>query len=203
MSKHRRMKRKIVFSAVTLVLIMLVVVAMLLPVSQLIPKEEINNRFKKLKLNDISGYWWRGKITNIYVDHRGYRMSLGDMHWQYDWSTLLTARWCVEMKNVGLDRAITFDGQVCYHWLSKRVLMRQTGFSVDASVVSQLTGLETKGQWRGIISQAEWTYTLSSLEMQNVYGEAVWENAQWHNGEQWIILGEILSTVDSKAAAVF
>ncbi|MFT6102761.1 MAG: hypothetical protein ACJA2B_001204 [Candidatus Endobugula sp.] len=197
------MKIKTMLMIVVLVAIILIVMVMLLPVNQLIPKKEHNNRIEKLTFTDISGYWWSGEITNIHVVHRGYRMYLGDVHWQYDWSTLLSARWCADINNVGLERAITFNSRACYHWIDKRASIHQTALAVDAKVVSQLTGLEAKGQWLVNISQAEWLYTLSSLEVQNLYGEAVWKNAQWHNGEQWIKLGEILSTIDSKTASVF
>lgn len=202
------MKIKAALVAVVLAIGMLGVIMAWLPMHQFISKKKLNNSFKNLTLTDLSGYWWRGSIANAYIDHRGYRMPLGDIHWQYDWNTLLSTRWCAaidntKVSNVILKRAAIFNSRTCYDWLDRQISMHQVDVEIDSIVVSQLTGLETKGQWLVTISEVEWDYALPSVEIHTLYAEVVWKNAQLHNGEQWISFGEILSTIDFKKPSGF
>jgi hypothetical protein len=148
---------------------------------------------KRIGFSSITGYWWQGDVNDITFDYRGYRVDLGKLYWQWDWHTLPSSRWCIRGANSASKDLISAHFRLCYLLFENRLEMLDTVVEIDAKTIAEVSGLEVAGQWLVTISSA----TAENNRWVDVYGEAVWKRAQWHNGEEWFVLGDILSTFDA------
>jgi hypothetical protein len=164
---------------------------LLLPASTLLGDRLASN--KRVSVSSITGYWWQGEMNDLAIDYRGYRVDVGRLRWQFDWLTLPSLRWCMQGANSASKALIKAQVRLCYLLLERRVQVVDTVIDFDAQTLAEISGLEVAGQWRVNIATA----TIGNNRLLDVYGEAIWRHAQWHNGEGWFVLGDILSTFDS------
>jgi hypothetical protein len=174
-----------------------VVSLLLIPASKVL--SDSLDKSKRVSFSAIKGYWWQGKVSDITVDYRGYRVYVGDLHWQYDWSSFLSTRWCLQGENSASKDLISGHFRLCYLPLEHRVQIMDSAVAVDAKILAQVSGIEIQGQWLINISSA----IVENSRLLDIYGEAVWARARWHNGESWFALGEILSTFDASQSTGF
>jgi hypothetical protein len=186
-------KRGILIGIVTAVVTILCI--LLLPASSVLNDKLLKH--KRLNFSAITGYWWYGEVKALSVDYRGYRIDLGQLHWRFDWQTLVSARWCVDGANSASQELINTRFRLCYQVLESRFQIIDSVVEIDAKTLANVSGLEIAGQWLVNISSA----TIVDNRLLDVSGKAVWTRAQWHNGESWFVLGDVLSIVDTNQAS--
>jgi hypothetical protein len=182
-------KRVIVISMV--IVVVAIIGVLLLPAKSVLSGALLKH--KRLSFSAITGYWWHGEVRGLSVDYRGYRIDLGQLHWRFDWQTLISARWCVDGANSASQESISTDFRLCYQLVESRFQIMNSVVEIDAKTLAKVSGLEVAGQWVVNISSA----TIVNNRLLDVYGEAVWTRAQWHNGESWFALGDVLSILDT------
>jgi hypothetical protein len=185
------MKIKQLRAVFVFIVILCVAGVSLLPASVLLDDQLASH--KRVSVSSITGYWWQGEMNDLAVDYRGYRVDLGSLRWKFDWLTLPSLRWCIQGANSASKDWVKAQLRLCYLLLERRVQMVDTVIDVDAQTLAEVSGIEIAGQWRLHITTA----TIENNRLVGIYGEAIWRHAQWHNGERWFVLGDILSTFDS------
>jgi len=177
---------------VGLVIVLIWVACMVfLPVSKMFDAEEFID--KKIRFSSVTGFWWRGVVNDLTVDYRAHRIDFGQLSWQVDWRTLLSSRWCIKGITSASKEAISTRFSACYRLFENDFQIIDTVINVNAKTLAQVSGVEIAGQWLVNID----SITIKNNRLVDIYGEAVWQRAQWHNGESWFALGDILSTFDT------
>jgi hypothetical protein len=178
-------KRLIVISMA--ILVVSIIGILLLPANSVL--SDALFKHKRLSFSAITGYWWHGEVEGLSVDYRGYRIDVGQLHWRFDWQTLASTNWCVDGANSASQELIDTHFRLCYQLVESRFQIIDSVIEIDAKTLAKVSGLEIAGQWVVNISSA----TIVDSRLLDVYGEAVWTRAQWHNGESWFALGDVLS----------
>lgn len=177
----------------TVVLVACLIVIGFLPVQWLLDKPVPS--FGKVNMGAISGNGWQGVVLeDVSVDHRGYRVEAGNISVRYDDISLQTGSICIRAASLTTDSIISGNGIICYHWNEQSWSIYDASIKSSGQLVAELTGIALQGRLLANINHA---YISSAYELYGVNGELTWDEAQWFNGEQWIVLGQLFSTVDS------
>lgn len=183
-------------SSIKWLIVLLLILSMtiiFLPVHWFVDKSVFTSN--KLTVGSVSGYWWQRVVMHdVAIDYRGYRMRLGDVFFEYDSASLLSQYFCTKVDGTATNSEVIIQGRVCYHWADNLWSVNDASMKGTGELLAELTGLEIRGQWLADITHASLD---SSYRWRHVDGEILWSNAQWYNGEQWIMLGALFSTVDT------
>ncbi len=175
------------FIYIGLLLLILSLIITLLPASWVVKQLLVSP--SKVQWSSVSGYWWQGKISQLQLTTRGYRLALGDVHWRYDWRSISEGKACVIFSQYSTN--IQSDGQLCYEHDVNHIVFNKTSINVNAHELAQLMGVEVRGDLDGYLHYAQ----VSPAAIVAVDGDVAWQYAEIHNGEKWIGLQELLLTI--------
>jgi hypothetical protein len=136
-----------------------------------------------------NNFWWNGHVENANLVIRGYRVFIGDVRWQYVWSSIWSKNVCASFTSA--HETLQTEGKVCYHLVDKVISFEQLSTRMLAEEVGVVSGLEIAGNFEGYFHEI----IFHARNVANISGDIAWKKARWHNGEKWIDLGEMLFTV--------
>jgi hypothetical protein len=142
--------------------------------------------------DEINRAWWNGHIKKTSIILRGYRVLMGDVHWRYEWLSIFSGMPCVTFYSY--DVLIQSAGRLCYQLDDGRMIIRDLDFSLSAEEVAAVAGVEVIGRFEGYVEEA----VVYDDQVVLVQGNTVWKDAQWHNGEKWLSLGQLLLTATTE-----
>lgn len=95
-----------------------------------------------LYMDNLSGSLWQGRAGSVVVNIEGYWLALGDVQWQWVWSSLPRLAVCVDTQGVyGQQR---FSGRVCRH-LGGALSLQQFSVELPAASLATLSPLPAEG----------------------------------------------------------
>lgn len=172
--------------AIAFLALCLLALSLLLLVPSTWVVSEVAKKFPKVDYHSADSFWWNGRVNNVSLILRGYRLFIGDVEWQYNALPLLSKKVCASFTSV--DETLQTEGQLCYHLDDGTVVLHQLGVRILAEEVAVISGVEVAGHFDGYFQNI----TLRDQVLVNVDGDIAWKKAQWHNGEKWVELGELL-----------
>jgi hypothetical protein len=151
--------------------------------------DDATKNISNIAYTRVNNFWWSGHVENANLVIRGYRVFIGDVKWQYIWSSILSKNLCARF--VSVHETLQTEGKVCYHLVDKLVVLEQLSTRMLAEEVGAVSGLEIAGNFEGYFHKI----ILQARDVASISGDVAWKKARWHNGEKWIDLGEMLFTV--------
>lgn len=149
-----------------------------------------------IQYSSIHGYWWAGRVKKSSLVLRGYRVSLGDISWKYDWNSFLSTQACFFIFAQSYD--VQGSGQFCYPFLDDTSQINDFHFTIDAAEFSEVTGVSIDGFFEGHLQEVKITSSLVTF----VKGNAFWKNAAFYNGGAWIDFKEWQLTINTSPEAM-
>jgi hypothetical protein len=149
---------------------------------------QLSAKYSFFSYHGVNRFWWNAHIKKANVVLRGYRVFIGDIHWRYEWASIFSANTCVHFYSY--DVLMQAEGRVCYDLVNNDFTIHDVDFFLSAEEVAAVSGVEVIGHFDGYIDEIN----VRNNEVALVQGNVVWKDAQWHNGEKWLSLGQILFT---------
>lgn len=172
---------------------LLVISIVVLLSTVLIPASWLGNKvtsaYSMFSYGTAERWWWNGRVKNASMVLRGYRVFIGDLHWQYEWLSIFSGIPCAQFYSH--DALMQTEGYVCYSLLDNTIIVRDSHFLLSADEVAAVSGAEIIGHIDGYVEEV----VVRDNSLALIQGNIVWNDAQWHNGEKWLSLGQILFAV--------
>lgn len=176
---------KIIFLILFSTAFLLVGSSLFVPVSWLAKQDLI----KGVAPEQLQGYWWRGSLQNSSLRLQGHEVELELVSWDHDWRSLLSLQFCSFVVARG-DQAGA-DGKACFE-APKVINFEDVSLKFLAVELADITGLEIAGSFEAYAESMQ----IANQELIFLRADALWQFAQFHNGEKWIELGEISIALD-------
>ncbi len=143
-----------------------------------------------LQVSSVSGSAWRGEMTDVQFNSRGYAVKLGQVNWQLAWPSVLTLKPCISFSTKLSQQ--TSRGQACINPSQQQLTLNETYATIPASLISNLMGVQIRGEFDGVID----SLSLSQQKLTALNMDVIWKRAAFNNSEAWLDLGELLITVN-------
>ncbi len=149
-----------------------------------------------VQYHQAHGLWWQGYIRNASIIIRGYRLPVGRVRWQYRWSSLFSSKACIDFNST--EETLKTEGSLCYEFGQQTFVLQHLGVELLAEEFAAVSGLEVSGHFDAYFQ----TVRFSPQAIESIDGDIAWQKAQWHNGEKWVSLGELLFTLVNQSQQI-
>ena len=142
----------------------------------------VNSAFPGIQISGVSGSLWRGRAARVLVLADGASYSLGEVHWTLRPWTLLMLRPCADITSALKNQQL--EGRACGH-VDGSWSLSDAQFQGPGALI---------GLWLPVQLQGQLSLTLAELHLdgervEQLRGEARWQNARFYHNQQWLALG--------------
>ena len=179
--------KKLLLWSIPVLFIAMVVGLIYLPAPWIVYK--VQQQVPALSISQVNGSLLRGSAHNVEFIQRGYPLPLETIRWRLDWMSLVFFNPCF----IFADQRQA-QGHLCIHPISHAVVLHQVKGQLPVSDIAEIMGLAIEGNVQITLDGL----TLKDQQLFWIRGDIVWQNAEFHNGEKWLSLGNLLIALDSE-----
>lgn len=151
----------------------------------------VQQQLPNLSIGHVDGYLWRGSVDDVEWVQRGYPLSLGKIQWRLDWMSFVVFKPCLIFSVDAEQRK--GQGHLCIHPVSQKLIAHQLHGELPTTDIAEIFGIAVEG----VVQIKLDGFTVADRQLEWIRGDLIWQSAQFHNGEKWLDIGNLLIALDS------
>jgi hypothetical protein len=154
---------------------------------------QLKQQIPNLDVRSHNGSLWRGSATQVSMVSRGYRLPIGEVSWTLDQHSLVSLTPCLDFFIQSVQSNV--NGSLCRSYFTDTIYFKRVEIkNYSATEVAALLGVEIQGKFTGKVR----SLTFGAGRLKNINSEIFWQNAEFYNGEKWLVLGELALNIKTQ-----
>lgn len=142
----------------------------------------------------VKGSFWQGEAGAAQFMVDGQPLSLGRIKWKMQPLGLLRLKPCVRFSASRTDQVV--DGEACVSLLSQTISSDNLKVRLDLKQIEPWLLVRLQGK-----AQLDLTrFSFADNQFKDLQGQLSWQEAEIHNSQRWIGLGDLQATLDDDQA---
>jgi hypothetical protein len=171
--------------------IILSLVVFLTPSSWLF--DQLKQQIPNLDALSHNGSLWQGSAAQVSMVSRGYQLPIGEVSWTLDRNSLVSLSPCLTFIIQSVQNNI--NGGLCFSYFSDAIYFNHINIQFfSADEVATLLGVAIQGKFTGKVH----SLSFDAGRLKNIKSEIICKDAEFYNGEKWLVLGELLLSINTQ-----